>query len=209
YPDLMVHRLLKEHWARAGSPMPPGEREEQEAYLAGVAAQCSERERAAMKAERDIDAYFAALYMVDKVGEEYDAVVGGVADFGLFCELKDVYVEGLIPKEKLGDSVELDEEHHRLRVGKSGRSYGVGDELRVRVVESDPVRRRITLDPASAPRTGTWLTEDDLKSAASTSSKRKPRRPDQPGPRPAARPPRRGSSPARPSRRRRRPGGGR
>src|SRR5207244_619788 len=133
YPDLMVHRLLKEHWARAGSPMPPGEREEQEAYLAGVAAQCSERERAAMKAERDIDAYFAALYMVDKVGEEYDAVVGGVADFGLFCELKEVYVEGLIPKENLGDSVELDEEHHCLRVGKSGRSYGVGDEVRVRV----------------------------------------------------------------------------
>src|SRR5439155_15832982 len=79
YPDLMVHRLLKDHWARAGSPMRPAEREEQEAYLAGVAAQCSERERAAMKAERDIDAYFAALFMVEKVGEEYDAVVGGVA----------------------------------------------------------------------------------------------------------------------------------
>ena len=209
YPDLMVHRLLKEHWARAGSPMPPGEREEQEAYLAGVAAQCSERERAAMKAERDIDAYFAALYMVDKVGEEYDAVVGGVADFGLFCELKDVDVEGLIPKEKLGDSVELDEEHHRLRVGKSGRSYGVGDELRVRVVESDPVRRRITLEPASAPRTGSWLTPDDLASAAPTSSKRKPRRRDPRGRPPAAHPPRRESSPGHPPRRRRRRGGGR
>src|SRR5438445_938541 len=195
YPDLMVHRLLKEHWARAGRPQRPGEREEQEAYLAGVAAQCSERERAAMKAERDIDAYFAALFMVDKVGEEYDAVVAAVTDFGLFCELEDIYVEGLVPKEKLGDSVELDEEHHRLRVGKSGRSYGVGDELRVRVVESDPVRRRITLEPASAPRTGSWLTPDDLASAAPTSSKRKPRRRDPRGRPPAAHPPRRESSP--------------
>ncbi|HYZ89563.1 MAG TPA: ribonuclease R, partial [Myxococcales bacterium] len=124
YPDLMVHRLLKEHWARGGRPMRQSEREEQEAYLAGVAAQCSERERAAMKAERDIDAYFAALFMRDRVGEEYDAVVGGVADFGVFCELKDVFVEGLIPKEELGENVELDEEHHRLVVGKSGRSWG-------------------------------------------------------------------------------------
>src|SRR5205085_2372841 len=51
YPDLMVHRLLEEHWARGGSPMRQSERDEQEAFLAGVAAQCSERERAAMKAE--------------------------------------------------------------------------------------------------------------------------------------------------------------
>jgi ribonuclease R len=208
YPDLMVHRLLKEHWARGGRPMREAERREQEEYLTGVAAQCSERERAAMKAERDIDGYFAALFMMDKVGEEYEAIVAGVTDFGLFCELKEVYVEGLIPKEKLGEEVELDEEHHRLRVGKSGHSYGVGDELRVRVVESDPVRRRITLEPASLPRSGSWLTEDDLKGGA-RSSKQKPRRPGQPERRPSGRPPRPGSSPARPSRRRRRRASGR
>ncbi|HWE23768.1 MAG TPA: RNB domain-containing ribonuclease, partial [Myxococcales bacterium] len=207
YPDLMVHRLLKEHWARAGRPMRQNEREEQEAYLAGVAAQCSERERSAMKAERDVDAYFAALFMLDKVGEEFDAVVGGVADFGLFCELKDVYVEGLIPKEELGESVELDEEHHRLRVGKSGRSFGVGDELRVRVVESDPVRRRITLEPASAPRRDWEATRQ--AGEPPTSPRRKPRRPDPRAQRPAEHPPRRGSSPGRPPRRRRRPGAGR
>jgi len=208
YPDLMVHRLLKEHWARGGRPMREAERKEQEEYLAGIAAQCSERERAAMKAERDIDAYFAALFMMDKVGEEYDAVVAGVTDFGLFCELKKVYVEGLIPKEQLGENVELDEEHHRLRIGTSGRSYGVGDELRVRVVESDPVRRRITLEPASLPRSGSWLTQDDVEGPA-RSPKQKPRRPAQPERRPAGHPPRRGSPPGRPSRRTRRRGGGR
>src|SRR6266852_5613307 len=56
YPDLMVHRLLKEHWARGGQPMREAERKEQEEYLAGIAARSSERERASMKAERDIDA---------------------------------------------------------------------------------------------------------------------------------------------------------
>jgi ribonuclease R len=200
YPDLMVHRLLKEHWARAGRPMRDSERKEQEEYLAGIAAQCSERERASMKAERDIDAFFAALFMIDKVGEEYEAIVAGVTDFGLFCELKDVYVEGLITKEKLGEGVELDEEHHRLRVGKSGRSYGVGDELRVRVVEADPVRRRIALEPASLPRSGSWLTEDDV-AASARSPKQKPRRPGPPGQRPGSRRPPRGSPPGRRSRR--------
>jgi ribonuclease R len=209
YPDLMVHRLLKDHWARGGSPMRQSERDEQEAFLAGVAAQCSERERAAMKAERDIDAFYAAVFMLDKVGEEFDAVVGGVADFGLFCELQDVYVEGLIPKDQLGEQVELDEEHHRLRVGKSGRSFGVGDELRVRVVESDPARRRITLEPASAPRSGPWLTESDLESGPARSSKRKSRRQDQQARPSRARPPPRGSSPGQKHRRRRTPDGGR
>jgi len=205
YPDLMVHRLLKEHWARGGRPMRDAERKEQEEYLAGVASQCSERERAAMKAERDIEAFFAAVFMQDKIGEEYDAVVGGVTDFGLFCELKEVFVEGLVPKESLGDGVDLDEEHHRLRVGKSGRSYGVGDELRVRVAASDAVRRRITLEPVSLARSGPWLTEEDVAGAA-TSPKQKPRRPVQRGQRSSAPPPRRGSPPGRPSRRTRRRG---
>src|SRR5437899_4633925 len=75
YPDLMVHRLLKEHWARGGEPMREAERRAQEESLEAIAAKCSERERASMKAERDIDAYFAAPFMMDKVGAEYEAVV--------------------------------------------------------------------------------------------------------------------------------------
>jgi ribonuclease R len=208
YPDLMVHRLLKEHWARGGDPFSEKEREEQEAYLAGVAAQCSERERAAMKAERDIDAYYSAMYMLDKVGEEFDGVVAGVSERGLYCELVDVFVEGLIPAEELGESVELDPELQRLRVGKSGLSYGVGDELRVRVVSADPARRRITLAPASAAHKPEWLTPDDVSGTA-TPPAPKPRRQDRPAPRQPSRRPPRGSSPARPSRRTRRPGGGR
>ena len=135
-------------------------------------------------------------------------LVAGVTDFGLFCELKDVYVEGLIPKEKLGEEVELDDEHHRLRVGKSGRSYGVGDELRVRLIEADPVRRRIALEPASLPRSGSWLTEDDVEGQP-RSPKQKPRRPGPPGQRPGSRRPPRGPPPGRRSRRTRTPASGR
>src|SRR5207248_2288184 len=148
YPDLMVHRLLKEHWVRGGRPLRDPEREEQEAYLAGVSAQCSDRERAAMKAERDVDNFYSALYMQDKVGEKFKAVVSGVADFGLFCELEEVFVEGLVPAESLGAGVELDKEMQRLIVGSSGRSYSIGDEIVVEVTAADPARRRITLSLA-------------------------------------------------------------
>ena len=198
YPDLMVHRLLEEHWARGGRPLREQEREEQEAFLAGIAAQCSERERAAMKAERDVDAFYSALYMQDKVGQSFKAVISGVADFGLFCELEDVFVEGLIPAESLGEDVQLDKERQRLLAGSSGRGYAIGDEVKVEVLSADPARRRITLALAGegARKTERWLTLEDL----SATSRSKPRRP---GPREQAprRPPR--GSPAGPKPRRR------
>jgi len=208
YPDLMVHRLLKEHWARGGQPPRESERDELEAFLAGVAAQCSDRERAAMKVERDIDAYYAAMYMQDKVSEEYEAVVSGVTERGLYCELAEVFVEGMIPAEELGDSVELDEELHRLRVGTSGTSYGVGDTLRVRVAAADPVRRRITLVPASAPRRE-GLEPDGGKGSTARQPAAKPRRQAPPGPRRPRPGPGRESPRGRPDRRKRRRDGGR
>jgi ribonuclease R len=208
YPDLMVHRLLKEHWSRGGQPLREHEREEQEAYLAGVSAQCSDRERAAMKAERDVVSFYSALYMQDKIGEKYTAVVSGVADFGLFCELTDVFVEGLVPAETLGEGVELDKERQRLVVGDSGRSYSVGDELQVEVAGADPSRRRITLRLAGQAQTQErWLKPEDV--SAPTTSPSKPRRPGPRAPAQGQRRPPRGSPPARPSRRKGTRGGGR
>ncbi len=206
YPDLMVHRLLKEHWARGGRPLRDHERDEQEAYLAGVSAQCSDRERAAMKAERDVDSFYSALYMQDRVGEKYRAVVSGVADFGLFCELEDVYVEGLVPAESLGEGTELDKELQRLVVGSSGRAYSIGDEVMVEVMSADPARRRINLALAQkgVMQSERWLTPEDV---ATASPKR--RRPAQRGAGSSPRPPPRGSPPGRPSRRKGRRGGGR
>jgi len=204
---LMVHRLLKEHWARGGQPLRQHERDEQEAFLAGVAAQCSDRERAAMKAERDVDAFYSALYMQDKVGEKFKAVISGVAEFGLFCELQEVYVEGLVPTETLGDGVKFDKELQRLVVGSSGLKYSVGDGILIEVVSADPARRRITLALAQkgVMQTERWLTPDDLAATASS----KPRRP---APKPPAqqkhRPPR-GSPPAQKPRHKGRRGGGR
>ena len=216
YPDLMVHRLLKEHWARGGQPLRSHERDEQEAYLAGVAAQCSDRERAAMKAERDVDAFYAALYMQDKVGEKHAAVIAGVAEFGLFCELTGLFVEGMIPAESLGDGVRFDKEKQSLTVGNSGKSYSVGDQLQIEVISADPAKRRVTLGIAggAAQRKGPakWLTPDDLDQnknvAANSPSARatKPSRRPLPKPGPERRPPR-GSPPGQKPRQKGRRGG--
>jgi ribonuclease R len=205
YPDLMVHRLLKEHWARGGRPLSDREREEQEAYLAGVSAQCSDRERAAMKVERDIDSFYSALYLQDKLGERFKAVVSGVAEFGLFCELEEVFVEGLVPAESLGAAVELDRQMQRLVVGSSGRSYSIGDEVTVEVTSADPARRRITLSlvHTGAAQPQRWLTPEDITTPS------KPRRQDPRAPAPSPRRPPRGSPPGRPSGRKGRRGGGR
>jgi ribonuclease R len=142
YPDLVVHRLLKEEWARrqgdALRPTPPPR-------LGEMAILSSERERAAMEAEREIAAFYAALFMKDKVGERFGGVVSAVVEFGLFVELERWFVEGLVRTEELGGSFELDPVLHALVDPGTGRAFRVGDKLRVEVASASPARRRIEL----------------------------------------------------------------
>ena len=142
YPDLIVHRLLKEEWARRqGRPVrttPP-------VALQEMAALSSERERAAMEAEREIAAFYAALFMQDKVGETFEGVVSAVVEFGLFVELQRWFVEGLVKVEELPGAFELDPVHHALVDHGTGRAFRVGDALQVEVASASPARRRIEL----------------------------------------------------------------
>jgi ribonuclease R len=142
YPDLMVHRLLKEEWARRrGEPA----RAAAEPFLAEVAAGSSERERASMEAEREIAAFYAALFMRDKVGERFSGVVASVVEFGLFVELRPHFVEGLVRADELPGRFELDKVQHALVDGASGKAFRVGDEVTVEVASASPQRRRIEL----------------------------------------------------------------
>jgi ribonuclease R len=142
YPDLMVHRLLKEEWRRRSGAhvRRTGERELQQ-----IAVLSSERERAAMEAEREIAGFYAALFMRDKVGERFRGVVSAVVGFGFFVELERWFVEGLVRAEDLGGRFELDEQLHALVDRATGKSWRVGDELEVEVVSASPARRRIEL----------------------------------------------------------------
>jgi ribonuclease R len=150
YPDLLVHRLLKEEWAqRRGEPV----RHTAEPRLAELAARSSERERAAMEAEREIAAFYAALFMQDKVGQRFNGVVAAVVEFGMFVELRRWFVEGLVRIEDLGEATELDPVLHALVDRTTGRAFRVGDEVRIEVLSASPQRRRIELGLVEEGRT--------------------------------------------------------
>jgi ribonuclease R len=189
YPDLVVHRLLKEEWGRRQGD---AVRRTPEPRLVEKAALSSERERAAMEAEREIAGFYAALFMKDKVGEAFDGVVAAVVEFGLFVELERWFVEGLVRVEELGDGFQLDPVLHALVQPGSGRAFRVGDRVRVEVVSASPARRRVELRILDAGKPGVRR-EGAARGAPAAAPPRKPPRSER-GPRPGRGKRRRGRS---------------
>ncbi len=143
YPDLLVHRLLRAEWERDRRRRPEREMEREMDELRRMAEHSSERERAAMKCEREVNALYACLLMEDRVGEEFAATVSSLADFGFFVELDSEHVEGLVRADDLGPG-------HRLAVGAlvwpSGRRVQVGQALTVRLAGVNVQRRQMDFD---------------------------------------------------------------
>ncbi len=152
YPDLIVHRQLSRLLA-AGRPIPADEFEAANQRFAEIAKHCSERERRAEAAERESLLWKKIVFMKDKLGREFDATVTGVAAFGVFVTLKDFFVEGLVPISSLGeDFFVYEEKQHRLRGRSSGKTFRLGDTVRVRLTAIDEVRRRLDFRlPGAAP----------------------------------------------------------
>ena len=146
YPDLLVHRMLKAHWARRDKKRSQAAVDREEAQLEEMAAQSSERERAAMQVEREVVSFYATLLMKDRVGEEFDATVSGLTEFGCFVELDTEHVEGLVKTESLGFGGKLDKTLHAL-VFPDGRRIRVGQKCRVRLASVSPERRQMDFDP--------------------------------------------------------------
>ncbi len=143
YPDLVVHRQLT-RLLEEGRPVSAKDFEPGNEKLAEVASLSSERERRAEQAERESLLWKKIVFMKDKAGREFDAFVTGVTSFGLFVTLKDFFVEGLVPVSALGaDFFVYEEKLHRLRGRSSGKTYRLGDSLRVRLAAVDEVRRRL------------------------------------------------------------------
>jgi ribonuclease R len=140
YPDLFVHRVLVAHLAD-GMTADQAVRWAAEAPV--VAALASERERQAQDAERASVQLKQVQYMADKLGEEFDAVISGVAAFGLFVQL-DTLVEGLVRLEDLpDDAYELEASRFTLVGRRTGTRYRIGDPVRVSVIRVDTDARRI------------------------------------------------------------------
>ena len=149
YPDLIVHRLLAEYT----SQMSAERLNELHGTLPDIARQSSERERVAVDAERASVKVMQIEYMKRHIGDEFDGVITGVMEFGLFVELRDLLIQGLVHVRELDDDYYMyDERQYALRGRSRGRQYRLGDHIRVRTVSVDPEHRELNLAIVPVPK---------------------------------------------------------
>lgn len=140
YPDLLVHRAIR--YALAGGK--PAAYLYTESKMTAMAAHCSRTERRAEEAERDVDERYKCAWMEKHVGAEFDGVVTGVTSFGLFVELTDSKVSGLVHITQLrNDYYHFDARRHELRGERTSTVFRLGDAVRVQVLRASMEDRRI------------------------------------------------------------------
>ena len=144
YPDLVIHRLVKAH--AGGDPITPQEMREFDA----LALHASEREVAAADAERDSVKMKQVEFLADKVGQEFDAVISGVTDRGLYVEEHTTHAGGMIGVRNVGDDYfEYDEKHYRLVGRRTKKVYQLGDPLRVKLSAARIPEKELDFVPVS------------------------------------------------------------
>ena len=184
YPDLIVHRILKEvlrdsaekeeqgvpigvggvahsespsPWSKRQAPVSPTKRGKQdkehhaplggpipEDVLHDIAVESSQAERRSDDAERELMEWKKVKFMEDRVGEEFEGLIVSVTKFGMFVELSDMFIEGLVPLDSLIDDRYLYHENTRQIIGqRSRKTYSMGDTIRVIVDRIDRTQRRI------------------------------------------------------------------
>jgi ribonuclease R len=170
YPDLIVHRISKalleagvsghvdlgseakvgldEHAAGASESAPLSEDD-----LSSIAKECSDNERRAAEAERELMEWKKVKFMQHRIGEDFDAMVMNATKYGLFVELTDLFIEGLVPLGSLLDDIYTYRENTRQIIGAhSGRRYSIGDRLRVILDRVDEVERRLQFSILDEPQ---------------------------------------------------------
>ncbi len=167
YPDLLVHRAIK-YWL---------EHESKDGYgydlaqMTALGESCSRYERRAEDATRDAADWLKCEYLQKHIGDQFDGLVTGVTSFGLFVQLDDLMIDGLVHVTALKrDYYQFDPAHHRLVGEMSGREYRLGDRLRVEVIGVDMEARKIDFDLVAEIGGGR-----DIRPQRRKKKKRKPR----------------------------------
>jgi len=151
YPDLIVHRILKWALQHVASGTPKVARPYSVAELDAIAKESSEAERRAEAAERELKSWKTAQFMEQHLGEEFDALIVSIQKFGFFVELVELFVEGLVPinrlEEMIGERCFYRESDRTITCGRAGtrrsRVWRLGDRIRVRAERIDPLSRRV------------------------------------------------------------------
>jgi ribonuclease R len=152
YPDLLVHRAIRHALSHGGPENYRYDAEE----MAKLATHCSQRERLADEAERDVDERYKCAWMEKHVGGEFDGIVSGVTSFGLFVELVESQVSGLVHITQLpNDYYHFDPIRHLLTGERRRLTFRLGDAVRVQVLRASMEDRKIDfrlVAPAAAGR---------------------------------------------------------
>jgi ribonuclease R len=134
YPDLIVHRILSAAL----------DHKTYSADLRAIAEKSSATERRAAEAERELVEWKKVKFMIDHVGEEYDGLIISTTRFGFFVELKEMFIEGLVPLDTLpGDRYNYHENTRKIIGVRNRKQYSIGDELRVRLDRVDGVEKKL------------------------------------------------------------------
>ena len=148
YPDLQIHRIIKEF---INGGINNRRQDKLKDVVLKASEQSSEMERKAEVAERDIDKYYKCIYMADKIGEEFDGVISSITNYGFYVELPDT-VEGLVPIELMKDDsfIYNEKTHELIGQGYSNElhiiSYKIGDSVRVKLNSVNAEAREITFE---------------------------------------------------------------
>ncbi len=139
YADLVVHRIVMEELTikkhRYGKE------------LDDVCKRISRMERKAVDAERESTKYFQVLFVQDKIGEEFEGTVSGIAEFGLFVKMDENFCEGMVAMQSIpGDRFYFDQDKFRIVGANSGKEYNFGDRVRVKIYEVHVLKRQIDLE---------------------------------------------------------------
>ena len=151
YPDLLVHRGIR-HVLHGGTA---SDWPEVLAQMDMLGQECSRLERRADDATRDAMSWLKCEFMQDRIGDEFDTIVTGIVDFGLFAQVKGMQIDGLIHVSSLGtDYFNRDKSGYRLVGERSGRVFRLGDSLRVRLVNVVIDERKIDFELIQSRHSG-------------------------------------------------------
>lgn len=141
YPDLMSHRMLRRHLD--GSHI--GEKET--SLYEQMSIKSSQREMEAVSAERDSIKYKQVEYLMNKIGEEFDGVITGVTDWGIYVQEKNTLADGMVRLSSIkSDYFEHEAKKYRIKGQKTGKTYRLGDEVRVKLLRADKDERQLDFE---------------------------------------------------------------
>lgn len=169
YPDVMVHRLLQYYLDKGeGNKV-------DETALEEKCKHSSDMEKLAAEAERASIKYKQVQYMQDKLGQEFDGIISGVTEWGMFVEITENHCEGMIRlRDMRDDSYYFDEDNYRIMGRRTGNSFTLGDKVRILVKKADLVKKQLDFSLVE-------VTEKYQKSSSSKEQKQSPKKENKSG----------------------------